>query len=229
LINAVDFSFHSMLLSWAAAKSHNAVAIELKANDVRRSLQAVVDFAAEFGCAVIGITHFAKNTQGNRTTDRVLGSQAFAALARMVLVTAKEDDSEQRVFTRDKTNITIEGGGFHYTIEALTLHSNIIGTRVVWGAAIEGSSRSILGAVEGEDIPQSGKKMEEAKNFLYQVLGSGAVAVTEVKAKARAAGIATVTLQRAKESLNIQSAKSRGEICWRLGLVLSSSSDIRIC
>lgn len=40
-----------------------------KANDVRRSLQAVVDFAAEFGCAVIGITHFAKNTQGKRTTD----------------------------------------------------------------------------------------------------------------------------------------------------------------
>jgi hypothetical protein len=182
-----------------------------KANDVRRSLQAVVDFAAEFGCAVIGITHFAKNTQGKRTTDRVLGSQAFAALARMVLVTAKEEDSDDRVFTRDKTNITVEGGGFHYTIEAVSLHSNIVGTRVVWGSPIEGSSRSILSAIEGDDVPLSGKKSEEPRNFLYRVLANGPVPVIRVKAQARAEGIAPVTLQRVKESMNIQSSKTKGE------------------
>jgi len=201
-----------------------------KANDVRRSLQAVVDFAAEFGCAVIGITHFAKNTQGNRTTDRVLGSQAFAALARMVLVTAKEEDSEQRVFTRDKTNITIEGGGFHYTIEALTLHSNIIGTRVVWGSAIEGSSRSILSTLEGDDVPVSGKKSEEARNFLYRVLADGPVPVAQVKAQARVEGIAQVTLQRTKEALNIRSTKSKGEFVggwdWSLAHHVESPADL---
>jgi hypothetical protein len=35
-----------------------------KANDVRRSLQAIVDFASEMNCAVLGITHFAKGTAG---------------------------------------------------------------------------------------------------------------------------------------------------------------------
>ncbi|WP_433965126.1 AAA family ATPase [Tunturiibacter gelidiferens] len=199
-----------------------------KANDVRRSLQAVVDFASEFGCAIIGITHFAKNTQGKRTTDRVLGSQAFAALARMVLVTAKEEDSDERVFTRDKTNITIEGGGFHYTIEAVPLHSNIVGTRVVWGAAIEGSSRAILSSIEGEDIPQSGKKSEEARNFLYRVLGDGPVPAVQVKSQARAEGIAPVTLQRVKESMNIQSIKAKGEFVgswdWALAHHIQPSS-----
>jgi putative DNA primase/helicase len=43
-----------------------------RANDVRRSLQPVADLAAELGCAVIGITHFAKNTSGNDTTERVI-------------------------------------------------------------------------------------------------------------------------------------------------------------
>ncbi|MBB5343170.1 KaiC/GvpD/RAD55 family RecA-like ATPase [Edaphobacter lichenicola] len=182
-----------------------------KANDVRRSLQAVVDFASEFGCAIIGITHFAKNTQGKRTTDRVLGSQAFAALARMVLVTAKEEDSDERVFTRDKTNITIEGGGFHYTIEAVPLHSNIVGTRVVWGGAVEGSSRSILSSIEGEEIPISGKKSDEARNFLYRVLANGAVPAKDVQKQARAEGIAEVTLRRTRESMNIVPAKIKGD------------------
>lgn len=141
----------------------------------------------------------------------MLGSQAFAALARMVLVTAKEEDSDERVFTRDKTNIMIEGGGFHYTIEAVPLHSNIVGTRVVWGAAIEGSSRAILSSIEGEDVPQSGKKSEEARNFLYRVLADGPVPSAHVKAQARAEGIAAVTLQRTKDAMKIQSIKTKGE------------------
>ena len=92
-----------------------------KANDVRRSLQPIVDFAADFNCAVLGITHFAKNTGGRNAAERVIGSQAFSALARMVLVTAKEEDSDMRVFTRAKSNISEDEGGLHYTIEPLTI------------------------------------------------------------------------------------------------------------
>jgi hypothetical protein len=148
----------------------------------------------------------------------------------MVLVTAKEEDSDDRVFTRDKTNITIEGGGFHYTIEAVPLHSNIIGTRVVWGGAIEGSSRSILSAIEGEDIPQSGKKSDEARDFLYRMLADGPISVAHVKAQARAAGIAPATLQRVKESMNIQSTKTKGEFVgswdWTLAHHVASNAEL---
>jgi hypothetical protein len=71
-----------------------------KANDVRRSLQTIVDIAAECNCAVLGITHFAKGTAGKNSAGRVIGSQAFAALACMVLVAAKEEESDRRVFIR---------------------------------------------------------------------------------------------------------------------------------
>jgi hypothetical protein len=115
-----------------------------KANDVRRSLQTIVDFAAECNCAVLGITHFAKSIAGKNSAERIIGSQAFAALARMVLVAAKEEESDRRVFTRAKSNNSVDTGGYSYSIEALTLNQGIVATRVVWGEALEGSSRSIL-------------------------------------------------------------------------------------
>jgi energy-coupling factor transporter ATP-binding protein EcfA2 len=186
-----------------------------KATDVRRSLQPMLDFAAEIGSAVLGITHFPKNTNGKNPTERVLGSQSFSAVARMVIIAKQEEDSEQRVFTRTKSNISEDGGGFGYTIQQFDVQAYdgriIKSTRVVWGEALVGSARSILGAVEGEDVPQSGKKSEEARNFLYRVLADGPVPVVEVKAQARAAGIASVTLQRVKEAMNIQSIKTKGE------------------
>jgi hypothetical protein len=88
-VTAPDGSVHTFPTQAAADQFKKAAGMH-KANDVRRSLQAIVDFAAEMNCAVIGITHFAKNTPGRNPSERVLGSQAFAAFARMVLVAAKE-------------------------------------------------------------------------------------------------------------------------------------------
>ncbi len=87
-----------------------------KANDVRRSLQAIVDFAAECNCAVLGITHFAKGTAGKNSAERVIGSQAIRGRSpRMVLVAAKEEESDRRVFTRAKSNNSVDTGGFSYS------------------------------------------------------------------------------------------------------------------
>lgn len=194
-----------------------------RANDVRRSLQPIVDFANEQGCAVVGITHFAKNTGGNNTTERVIGSQAFAALARMVLVTAKEEESEQRVFTRAKSNISLDGGGFHYTIQETGVRDragNIINaTRVVWGGAVEGSSRSILSSVEGEEFEQSGKKIDKAKDFLYGALRTGPVLAKQLIDDAKSQhAISEKTLRRAATDIGIVVAKNgyQGQSSWDL-------------
>lgn len=155
-----------------------------KANDVRRSLQAIVDFAAEMNCSVLGVTHFAKGTAGKNSAERVIGSQAFAALARMVLVAAKQEESDRRVFTRAKSNNSVDTGGFSYTIEAVELQSGIIATRVVWGEALEGSSRSILAKVEG-DSREDGEKMKAAKQFLIEMLSNGPAPAKELLVYAR--------------------------------------------
>ncbi|NYF80574.1 AAA family ATPase [Granulicella arctica] len=192
-----------------------------KANDVRRSLQAIVDFAAEMNCAVIGITHFAKNTGGRNSAERVIGSQAFAALARMVLVAAKEEESDRRVFTRAKSNNSVDTGGFAYTIEALSLHRGIIATRVVWGEALEGSSRSILADVESEETEES-SQMSKAQSYLLEALKHGPVPSKELMEHAREIhGISPKTCRRAKDELRIQARKAGMTSGWLWQLPVS--------
>ena len=179
-----------------------------KANDVRRSLQSIVDFAAEMHCAVLGITHFAKGTAGKNSAERVIGSQAFSALARMVLVAAKEEDSQRRVFTRAKSNNSVDTGGFSYTIEALTLHRDIVATRVVWGEPLEGSSRSILSEIEGETAEDGSSKLAAAKAYLLDVLRTGPIPSKELFEHAREShDIKIDTLRRAGRALSIEPRK----------------------
>jgi hypothetical protein len=189
-----------------------------KANDVRRGLQTIVDFAAEMNCAVLGITHFAKGTAGKNSAERVIGSRAFAALARMVLVAAKEEDSDRRVFTRAKSNNSVDTGGYSYTIQPLTLYNGIETTRVEWGEALEGSSRSILNGVEGEQTEDS-SQMNKAQRFLLDSLKHGPVPSKELMEHARELhGISANTCRRAKEDLGITARKAgmQGGWLWQL-------------
>jgi hypothetical protein len=197
-----------------------------KANDVRRSLQPIVDFAADFNCAVLGITHFAKNTGGRNAAERVIGSQAFSALARMVLVTAKEEDSDMRVFTRAKSNISEDEGGLHYTIEPLnipTRNGEMQTTRVVWGDSIRGNARAILSSIEGD---AEGRKplnrVEEAAQFLRAELANGPVPARELIERAkRDLGVNERSLQRARERLGIEATKTGFQGAWVWSYLIS--------
>jgi RecA-family ATPase len=89
-----------------------------KNTETRRSLQPLVDLAANMGIALLGITHFGKGGQGGDPVQRVLGSVAFTAVARVVLVAAKvkNDDGtgDRRLLARGKSNIGPDGGGYEY-------------------------------------------------------------------------------------------------------------------
>ena len=183
-----------------------------KANDVRRSLQAIVDFAAEQNCAVLGITHFAKGTAGKKSDERVIGSQAFAAFARMVLVAAKEEDSDRRVFTRAKSNNSLDTGGFTYAVQMVQgkAHNGklIETTRIVWGEALEGSSRSILAEVEGGEQTDD-SAIGRAKQLLSNLLAGGPMYAKEVESAATELGVSRMTLRRAREALKIMVEKDK--------------------
>jgi putative DNA primase/helicase len=187
-----------------------------KANDVRRSLQAIVDFASEMDCAVLGITHFAKGTAGKNSAERVIGSQAFAALAGMVLVAAKEEDSDRRVFTRAKSNNSLDTGGYAYSIEALMVNATIQATRVVWGEALEGSSRSILSGVEeSEGNSEDTSERGSAKRYLMQALSNGPTRSRELFEEAlEKHSISRDTLRRAQSDLGIQAIKAHFNGGW---------------
>lgn len=180
-----------------------------RANDVRRSLQAVVDFAEAHGCAVIGITHFAKGGAGKAPQDRVIGSQAFGALARMVLVAAKEEDGTRRVLARAKSNIAPDDGGFAYSLNLVTIDGGIEVTHAVWDGVIEGTAREILGGVEYAES-EDGSKKADVEQFLSDLLADGPLPTKQVKIDAEGAGYSWSTIRRAQSSLGIEATKEKG-------------------
>ena len=175
------------LVSAVAGDSHHNA-------EVRRSLQPVVDLAGEHGVAVIGVTHYGKSTTGRDPIDRVIGSVAFGALARLVLATGKGQDGE-RVVVRAKSNIGPDGGGFGYVLDHAD-HHGVTAGRIAWGQPVEGTARDILGATESAD--QDGDpEREDAAEWLADALAAGPMTAQDVRRHSDEAGHAWRTVQRA--------------------------------
>jgi putative DNA primase/helicase len=118
-----------------------------KNTEVRRALQPLVDLAATVQCALLGVTHFAKGGQGQDPTQRVVGSVAFSAVARIVMVAAKvkgDEGKDARILARSKSNIGPDNGGFEYHLEQIEAMPGIEASRVAWGKAVEGSAQELL-------------------------------------------------------------------------------------
>lgn len=176
--------------------------------EVRRSLQPFVDIGKRFGCAVLGITHFSKGTGGGKPLERVTGSVAFGALARVVLVASKHEKAAEGesscIFARAKSNIGKDYGGFGYDLEEVTLEAypEIKASRVRWGTSLDGTAAEILDAAEGGG--SDGGALSEAIAFLREELAGGPLAPKEIEQRAKEAGIQSRTLRRARESLGIK-------------------------
>lgn len=191
-----------------------------KANIVRRSLQPLVDYAMKHGCAVIGITHFAKGSSERDPLERVIGSQAFGALARVVLVAAKEEGEHGiRVLARAKSNIGLEGGGVSYAMRTVELENGITTNNVEWTGTLEGSARAILGEVEGaqEEGPRAAR--EQAAEWLSDLITiNGPLPSSVIHQKAQGAGISKKSLRTARETLGIVTQKAGFAKGWEWSL-----------
>lgn len=195
--------------------------------ETRRGLQPLVDLGQRLGAAVLGITHLTKGTTGRDPLERLTGSLAFGALTRIAWATAVQRDPEpgapRRVLARIKSNIGIDGGGFGYDLEAVTVADGIQTSRVLWGAQIEGDARALLGQAEaepdtGDDADDERTERDEAGEWLRSVLAEGPLNAADLKLLAQRNGLAWRTVRRAKDALGVQSKKGamRGGWTWQL-------------
>lgn len=183
-----------------------------KNTETRRALQPLVDLAANMDAALVGITHFSKGGQGSDPTQRVVGSIAFTAVARVVMVAAKvksEDGEDRRILARSKSNIGPDEGGFEYHIEQSEPLPGIHASYVAWGASVDGTARELL-SDPNEDDEGKATAQDAAADFLLQVLADDVVPAKEVESEAKAAGIAWRTVRRASDCLNVKKRKGDG-------------------
>ena len=191
--------------------------------EVRRGLQPLADLAESLDCALLGITHFSKGTRGNDPVERLNGSIALGAVARVVLVAAKhqapdEEGRVSRVLCRAKSNIGPDGGGFAYDLhqDELAAYPGVFASSVLWGETLEGSARELLGVAEaGGEGEGSGKA---AERFLSETLSAGTVSARQLTEEAESEGIPKTTLWRIAKKMGVIKEKGSmsGGWYWRL-------------
>ena len=180
-----------------------------KNTEVRRALQPLVDLASAIGAALVGISHFSKGGQGQDPASRVVGSIAFTAVARVVLVAAKvkgDDGQDRRILARGKSNIGPDDGGFEYAIGQVEALPGIQASRIEWGSPVEGSARELL--TDPTHDTEEGTAQDSAAAFLREVLKDDLVPVKSIEAEAKEAGIAWRTIRRASDAIGV--LKRRG-------------------
>lgn len=195
-----------------------------KNTEVRRALQPLVDLAAACQCVLLGITHFSKGGQGSDPSQRVIGSVAFTAVARVVLVAAKvksEDGEDTRILARSKSNIGPDDGGFQYHLEQIEVDAfpGIEAARITWGKSVDGNASQLLtDPNEGNaaDDEEKNSAHDSAENFLKELLVDGSSPTKHVEAEAKAAGISWATVRRASTTLKVKKQKSNGGWYWSL-------------
>lgn len=208
------------IVSAVAGDSH-------KNSETRRDLQPLVDLAAEHRIAVLGISHFSKGSAGRSPIDRVTGSLAFGAVARVVMAAAKIGDEAGggRIFCRAKSNIGRDDGGFHYELSQAPLsgHEGVFASRVAWGAAVEGSASQLLADAEAQQ--GDGESLTGAREFLLTELAGAPVSAKAIKYAAEQAGHSWRTIERAKTALGIQSKKDGANGGWKWFLPPNTANE----
>ena len=170
------------------------------------------------GCAILGISHFTKGTAGRDPVERVAGSLAFGAFARLVLGVArrKEEKGGKYILTRAKSNLGLDGGGFAYEIEQTETpgQPGMSTARVVWGESLAGSARRILAEEVVAEKDDDRESRMNAMAFLKSLLADGPVPVKQLRADASGAGYAWRTIERAKKALSATAQKGGMNLGW---------------
>jgi putative DNA primase/helicase len=183
-----------------------------KNTDVRRGLQPTVDIAEKIECSMLGITHFTKNSKGSSALDRVTGSLAFGALARMVLVAGRvqdgEDEEEKLVMARAKSNLGPASGGFEYEIRLGGIpgrpeYEHIENTYILWGGAINGHADDIMERTDNRQTGEDRELSTECAKWLDATLRYGGMMKHEIVLSAKKEGYTEVQLKFAAKKVGI--------------------------
>jgi hypothetical protein len=179
--------------------------------DIRRVLTPLIKLIDDFGVLLLANNHL--NKHGGKALYRVLDSIAFVALGRIIHLVAEDaDNHDLKKFICSKINIGSKPLGLTYIVQKVWINGvqgeQIETSRISWGTQhIDETADQALGS--GDDTPTMA---DEAETLLREALAGSRMAVHDIEAEARAAGM----LGPAKE---IKNSKPFRTACERLGII----------
>ena len=186
--------------------------------DVRRALAQLEHLAEDLQVAVVVIRHLNKG-ESNKALYRGGGSIGIVGASRSALLVGDDRDHQgEHVLAVVKANLAQPAPSLRYRALAVKVEGLIGGgdnrdasddeyVTVEWLGASPLDADSLL-----DERPSGEKKsaLDDAKDFLRQVLADGPVLVKEINEQAKDAGVSMSTVRRAKKSMKA--------LHWKLGM-----------
>jgi putative DNA primase/helicase len=187
-----------------------------RTTDVRAVLEPIAGFAEHHGVSILGVTHPPKAASGN-ALRAFTGSFAFVAAPRVAFFVTSEPGTDRRLLLPVKNNIGPKAKGQGYFIATKLVTNNIEAPCILWDdAPVDVTADQAIAAAS--QALRDGGAMEEAKDFLRDLLANGPVDAKVGEEGSRASGISERTLKRARKELGVKSEKDgyQGAWTWKL-------------
>jgi putative DNA primase/helicase len=178
--------------------------------DIRDALQPLIGLMETTGVGVVGIMHVGKAGDGRRASQRLLGSTAFTALARSVLMIADQPEERQPddVAAMGKLKV-LQVVKSNYSIPpAPQVFRRPLDASIAWLGASEVGIEECFTLPTVRERGRSAIERNDAIDFLKEMLSSGPVPSSEILTQARAQGFSERTLRRAKKMLAVKACKT---------------------
>ena len=207
MIEQILVAYTPALLAFDPLQSFLGPGVDMNAaGDTRPLLDAVASLCAAHSCTPLYIRHNGK-TQRAKAIHASLGSIDISAHMRSILTLYKDPDERQhRILAHTKQaglpapsmNIKLTGAAFDVETDDGT--ETIEEVRIDWDGKNDLTSEDLnmRESMHGNDTEEANSALEQAREFLREVLKDGPVPVDDLLAAAKHAGVAHRTLKRAK-------------------------------
>jgi len=173
-----------------------------KDQDARKALMPVGHMAERTDCAVAAVRHLNKSI-GLKAIQRGGGNMGLIGVARAGSFFANHPEDEAlRVMAPHKSNLAEKPPALSYRIVTAAFHTT---ARIEWMGTVEHDADAL--AAGGATTPHEKTVMADAVEFLRDELSDGPMWAKQVFRDAKDAGIAEITLRRAKTTLRVKSEK----------------------
>ena len=190
-------------------------------SQVRSVLDPLSDWAGRYNVAVLGISHPPKGPQSS-ALNSVTGSLAFVGVARCVLC-AIEDTSwpGHSLLLEVKSSVGPPLPGLRYSIESFEIDGQvgeIITSRIAWNTTVPVTITANEALAAGRAAKREPTKLEQAKQFLRELLQDGPMAVKDIEKAAEKEDFSWRTVETAKDLLRVLPQKTGlgGGWVWKL-------------
>jgi hypothetical protein len=171
---------------------------------MRQMLTPIIDLARKYSFALLVVLHL--NKGNTKAIYKFQESIDIVAQARSAFIVANDpNDKYRHVMAHAKTNGSIKAPSINFWI-----HED---GSFEWGEETDVDAEDLVSTEQQQRRTDS--QVEKAKDFLRETLKSGPVRQTELKEKAKQAGVQG-SIWRAKEELGIRSIKQKVGWSWSL-------------